>query len=159
MQRNRIEATTVQQFLNGISQELGKVKAMTVGNKQYTPAALTKILSGYVTAANAAQAAKVAYRKAVAEQHALAPSVLALMGELKDYVYATYGDAPAPLAAFGLLPRKARVASAVSKAAAVLKGAATREQRHPKAAAPSVLSTPTSTSVMGGVAGAATPVK
>jgi hypothetical protein len=129
MKSINLKVATVQQFLNGINTQLAKGKSVTIGNQPYTPAVMTSTLSGYITATSATASAKVAYHDAVAAQRAMAPSVLALVRELKEYVYATYGDAPSPLAAFGLLPRKAVVISAAVRAPGVLKGEATRLAR------------------------------
>jgi hypothetical protein len=129
MKSIQLKVATVQQFIVGINTQLAKGKSVTLGNQPYTPTVMVSALSGYVTAVAATAAAKVAYHDAVAKQHALAPSVNALVRELKEYAYATYGDTPSPLAAFGLSPRKAAVISAADKAAGVVKAAATKLAR------------------------------
>jgi hypothetical protein len=152
MKSIKLNAATVQQFVNGINTQLTKGKSVTLGNQPYVPSAMVSTLSGYIAAVNTTAAAKVAYHEAVVAQGAMRPSVLALVRDLKEYAYATYGNAPTPLAAFGLLPRKPPVVSAAERAASAAKAAATRLLR---AQAKLAVSAPTVT--VAAVTGSAAP--
>ena len=133
MRTIKMTAIAVQQYIAGIQQELASAPSVMIDNVVHTPADMVQTLSAFLTAITATTTARLAYRGAVARQKALQPGAIALIRGLHAYVFATYGNTAAPLAAFGILPHKQRVVSAAVKAAAALKAKATYALHHPKA--------------------------
>src|SRR5579872_2547217 len=113
---------------------------VTLGGTSFTADSLIQVLQSLETAMSKVDEAKAAWKDALtvlAEAKAKTdPTVRAY----RSWLAATYGNAPATLAAFGLAPPKARTPmSANAKAIAAAKRTATRAARHtlgPKQKAP-----------------------
>ncbi len=105
--------------------------SFTIGSESFTAANLVQLLQGLADAIAKVDAAKAAWQDALTsldEEHAKVDPVLR---GYQSLLLATYGNAPATLADYGLAPRKGPTPpSADVKAAAVAKRAATRKARH-----------------------------
>ena len=105
--------------------------SFTLGSAAFTAANLVQLLQGLADAIAAADTAKAGWQdalKSMNDEHAKAVPVLRAY---QSVLLATYGNAPATLADYGLAPRKRPTPpSAGAKAAAVVKREATREARH-----------------------------
>ena len=105
--------------------------SFTIGSESFTAANLVQLLQGLADAIAKVDATKAAWQDALSsmdEEHAKVDPVLR---GYQTLLLATYGNAPATLADYGLAPRKGPTPpSADEKAAAVAKRAATRAARH-----------------------------
>ncbi len=105
--------------------------SFTVGSESFTAANLVQLFQGLADAIAKVDAAKAAWQDALTslnDEHAKVDPVLR---GYQSLLLATYGNAPATLADYGLAPRKGPTPpSADVKAAAVAKRAATRTARH-----------------------------
>ncbi len=105
--------------------------SFTLGSAAFTAANLVQLLQGLADAIAAADTAKAGWQdalKSMNDEHAKAVPVLRAY---QSMLLATYGNAPATLADYGLVPRKGPTPPSASvKATAVLKREATRTARH-----------------------------
>jgi hypothetical protein len=101
------------------------------GGATRTVSATTALFQSYVDLRNATLAAQAGARTKLSEEEAEAPPILAVLDEYVAFVRATVGNQPDVLSEFGLAPHKGTgTQSAVQKAAAAVKRAATRKARH-----------------------------
>jgi hypothetical protein len=105
--------------------------SFTLGSATYTAANLVQLFQGLADAIANVDLAKAGWQdalKSMGDAHAKAVPVLRAY---QSWLAATYGNAPATLADYGLAPRKVPTPpSADAKAAAVAKREATRQARH-----------------------------
>src|SRR5579859_3482150 len=105
--------------------------SLTLGGHAYTAHSLIQSLQDLENAISKVDAAKAAWKDALKKMAEAKAKVNPLIRAYSSWIVATYGDAPATLADFGVTPRKGPTPlTADQKALAVAKQAATRAARH-----------------------------
>lgn len=105
--------------------------SFTIGSESFTAANLVQLLQGLADAIAKVDDAKAAWQDALTSLDDEQAKVAPVLRGYRNLLLATYGNAPATLADYGLAPRKGPTPpSADVKAAAVAKRAATRKARH-----------------------------
>ena len=108
---------------------LPNVHAIVEGTT-FTAASAVTLLQARVTAATAAVTSRAAYLAAVKAADAEQTATAATVSGLIEVIYVAFGDDPAALADFGLVPRKKGVMTTAQRLAAEAKAKATRAARH-----------------------------
>jgi len=104
---------------------------LTFGGATYTPAALVQLFQSLDDATTSMDAAKAKWQDALKSQRNTKATVGPVKKAYQSYLVSLYGNAVETLADFGLTPRKAPAPqTAVQKATAAAKRAATRAARH-----------------------------
>jgi hypothetical protein len=123
LRATRLIAGTKQKYPTG-SQKL------SFDNADLTVDEIVGKLQALVDLRSEAETAKAAARTKVAAEQEQLPALLAFMSAYVAYLKAAYGNTPDVLGVFGLPPKKQRSPlTAKAKAAAVVKGEATRTAR------------------------------
>jgi hypothetical protein len=105
--------------------------SFTIGSAAFTAANLVQLFQGLADAIAKVDVAKAGWEDALTSMDAEHAKVVPVLRGYQSLLLATYGNAPATLADYGLAPRKGPTPpSADVKAAAVAKRAATRKARH-----------------------------
>jgi hypothetical protein len=105
--------------------------SFTIGSESFTAANLVQLLQGLADAIAKVDGAKAAWQDALTSLDDEHTKVVLVLRGYQSLLLATYGNAPATLADYGLTPRKGPTPpSADVKAAAVAKRVATRKARH-----------------------------
>jgi hypothetical protein len=118
-----------QAVVAGIAKRIAKPLALS--GTTWSPAAMTAALQGAVTDASNTDAAKAAWRIAVAKGKGSRAQAIKLISAIRAYVKATYGSNAADvLADFDFPPPKIRSVSTQTKANSVAQNKATRAARH-----------------------------
>lgn len=104
---------------------------LTVGGTSFTPQTLVQQLETLANAFSTADTAKANWKGALTDLADTQAKIAPTFKAYRSWVVATYGNAPATLADFGLTPPKARAPLTTDQqAVAVAKRTATREARH-----------------------------
>jgi hypothetical protein len=115
---------------DGLQTHLLGARPITIAGKAYKPADLVKLLQAEIDAANAANAARLAWIAATKSSKQLQRDVAPIKRMLRAYIVTTFGESSAALADFGMSPRKPRKKLTVDeKVQAVDKLRATRAAR------------------------------
>ena len=123
--------TQILAMVAGISKHFATTAQVTIAGANYTPAALTTALMALATLLTDVTTAEASYKAKLATADAQAGALLTLLAASEAFVRATVGSSPDPLHDFGLMPRKVPAPrTAAQKAAAAVKGRATRAARH-----------------------------
>jgi len=135
----------------GVTKYFGSAASVTLRGKAWKPADIDTALGAAIADGNTTDTAKAAWQSAVATGKASRVVALAILAALKALVLATYGDDPKVLGDFAFEPPKPHKVPAATKAAAVVKTKATKQQLGPtgkvqrKKAAKSGAATPAAT--------------
>jgi hypothetical protein len=130
----------------GIQKDLATMPSITLAGVVYTPAALLAILEAYAPVVTALAAAHHQLHACSLSEKALRGQILPILQTLDAFVTNLFGPDPNKLGDFGVVPRKARVESAETRARAVEKARATRAA---KKAALAAIQTPASPPLTG----------
>ena len=104
---------------------------LTLGGETFTAPTLIQTLQSLGDALSMVDTAKASWKDALKNLADVKAKVRPFLGAYRSWVIATYGNAPAILADFGVTPPKARTPlTADQKAAAVAKRDATRAASH-----------------------------
>jgi hypothetical protein len=104
---------------------------LTFGGATYTDAAIVQALQSLSDATAAADAAQADWQDALKTMRAVRAKVGPVIRAYRSWLVATYGDAPALLADYGVTPPKARTPlTTEQQAEALAKRKATRAARH-----------------------------
>jgi hypothetical protein len=104
---------------------------LTLGGQSFTQQALVQVLQSLGNALSTVDMAKASWQSALSDLGDTQAKVAPTLKAYRAWIVATYGNAPATLADFGLTPPKAPTPmTAEEKAAAVAKRTATRAARH-----------------------------
>ena len=104
---------------------------LTLDGQSFTAQTLVQTLQSLGDALSLVDTAKANWKDALKHLADVKAKVRPILGAYRSWVVATYGNAPAMLAYFGLTPAKARTPlTAEQKVAAVAKREATRAARH-----------------------------
>jgi hypothetical protein len=105
--------------------------AFTLGSEAYTTATLVQLLQGLAEAIANVDTTRAAWQDALASADDEQAKAVPVLRAYQSMLLATYGNAPATLADYGLVPHKGPTPPSASvKATAVLKREATRTARH-----------------------------
>jgi hypothetical protein len=118
------------QGIVGIRKHFASVPTIPLGGTPTTPNDAIATLQGTIDAVDAAGAAEQAFRGAVAAQNAAIEKGTGLLTDLKTLVKSQLGSSEGVLGDFGFSNPKRQTPDEATKAAAVVKRAATREARH-----------------------------
>jgi hypothetical protein len=118
------------QGIAGIRKHFASVPTILLGGTPTTPNDATATLQGTIDAVDAADAAEQAFHSAVAAQNAAIAKGTGLLTDLKTLVKSQLGSSEGVLGDFGFSNPKRQTPDEATKAAAVVKRAATREARH-----------------------------
>jgi hypothetical protein len=114
----------------GIQKHYGSAPEIVLHGESFAPADVMKILQDQIDGADAVAAAKAAFHRAVAAQHAADAEANALFLALKTRVMSDFKNRAEVLAEMGMsLPQK-RTPDVATMAEAAAKRAATRKARH-----------------------------
>ncbi len=131
---SRITKVTVSESVRGLiagTQKHPPNGQLTLGGQPFTTQALVQVLQDMGNALSAVDTSKASWKDALKNLADVKAKVDPTIGAYRSWVLATYGNAPATLADFGLTPPKARTPMTVEqKAAAGAKREATRAARH-----------------------------
>ena len=131
---SRITKVTVSESVRGLiagTQKHPPSGPLTLGGQPFTAQSLVQVLQDMGSALSAVDTAKASWKDALKNLDDVKAKVDPTLGAYRSWVLATYGNAPATLADFGLTPPKARTPMTVEqKAAAGAKREATRAARH-----------------------------
>jgi hypothetical protein len=105
--------------------------SFTLGSEAYTAATLVQLLQGLAEAIANVDTTRAAWQDALASADDEQAKAVPVLRAYQSMLLATYGNAPATLADYGLVPHKGPTPPSASvKATAVLKREATRTARH-----------------------------
>jgi hypothetical protein len=119
----------LRQAIAGIRKHFASAPTIVLGGTPTTPTEAIATLEGAINAIDAAVAAKQAFHGAVAAQHAAITKGDALLKELKTLVQSQLGSSGGVLGDFGFTTPTRQTPTEATKAAAVVKRAATRKAR------------------------------
>jgi len=123
-------AQHVRDFIAG-TQKHSPNGQLTLGGETFTAQTLIQTLQSLGDALSTVDTAKASWKDALKNLADVKAKVRPILGAYHSWVVATYGNAPAMLADFGIAPPKARTPlSADQQVAAVAKREATRAARH-----------------------------
>jgi len=127
-------AVRAEQYSEGTTKRFPNVAlVLTIGGTQYTVAAVQANLQELVSLRAATVAAQTAAKKAVADERARRPALVAFLQAYGAYLRGTFGNAADALADFDIAPKKPPTPlTAEQKTAAKAKAKATREARGTK---------------------------
>jgi hypothetical protein len=104
---------------------------LTLGGQSFTEQTLVQVLQSLGNALSAVDTAKASWQSAISNLGDTQAKVGPTLKAYRAWIVATYGNAPATLADFGLTPPKAPTPMTTEeKAAAIAKRTATRAARH-----------------------------
>jgi hypothetical protein len=104
---------------------------LSLGGRAFTAQSLLQFLQDMENAISQVDTAKASWKDALKSLADMKSTDGPILGAYRSWIVATYGNAPATLADFGLAPPKVRTPqTADQKAVAVAKRAATRTARH-----------------------------
>ena len=128
--RNRVEvAGADQQAIQGVNQDLQGMPLLYLAKQIFTPQSLAQRIQQRIDAANAIDAAKAAWLKAITDYEAIDGGTDLVLRDLRRLVIGAFGEDSPKLADFGFsAPKKAQWSEA-TKAQAVANRAATRKAR------------------------------
>lgn len=115
-------------IMSGVNHNI--IASILLGGQSTTAPQIVAVFTAAIQANTDLDAAKQAYQQKLAGQQAAFVTAHALEGNLKSYVYGAYGKQNPIVAEFGFPIGKATVKSALVKAGAAIKSAATRVARH-----------------------------
>jgi hypothetical protein len=118
------------QLIAGTAKHLASTPNIVLSGSSFTPDQITSKLQQLVNLRADAEAAKAAAAAKIATEKAQAPALIALLSECESFAKVTFGSSPDVLADFGIAPKTSAAPTAETKAAAVVKRAATRAARH-----------------------------
>jgi hypothetical protein len=120
-------------IVSGVQKHFPSGQMSLAGQTFNVPTDLVNLLQADINATDATDKARAAWLATVQTQTDSHAKVAPVLRSLKAQVFAQFGDtqdAATTLADFGYSPRKVRARSADKKAAAAVKGRATRAARH-----------------------------
>ena len=117
-------------MIDGVQKFLSQFASLPVGSQTLTPADIVKVFQDRITLGKAAQTAEAARAAAVKADRDERARTSALVQALRRIVLGMFAQTPDTLAVFGLKALKAAKTKVDVKAAAVVKGKATRTARH-----------------------------
>jgi hypothetical protein len=123
-------AATAKQLIAGAAKRLTGTTPIVLAGSSYTPDQITSKLQQLVNLRSAVDAAQASSRARITEENTQAPSLIALVSDLRAYVRVTFRDSPEALADFGITPKARVPLTGEAKALATAKRAATRAARH-----------------------------
>jgi hypothetical protein len=129
---NTAVVATAKQLIAGTAKHLGSGTAVTFLGGSYTATDLTAKLQLVVSAQSDVDAANATAKAKLAARQTVMASVRPLIGALRAYIKAVYGNQPDVLADFGIHPKTRAAPTAVTVATAVVKRKATRAARGTK---------------------------
>jgi hypothetical protein len=118
-----------QQALEGVRKNLHAMSILYLGGRVFTPPTLEALILMRVDAANAIEASKVAWQKAIVAYADLADETDVVLRDLKRFVIGAFGEESPKLEDFGYSPPKRGQMSEETVRAAAAKRAATRRAR------------------------------
>ncbi len=118
------------QAMTGIRKHFASAPTIALGGTPTTPTDAIATLQGSIDAIDAAGAAEQAFHGAVTAQNAAVAKGNSLITDLKTLVHNQLGSSEGVLGDFGFSSPKRQAPDEATKAAAVVKRAATREARH-----------------------------
>ena len=128
---NRLkEQASNQALINGLTKHAATIPLILVGGQSLTNTQMVATLQGRLAHANAALSPRAAWQSAVKADQDDRTKTGALISGLRKVVSVAFAGEIDTLADFGLIPPKKHVISPEKKAAAALKGKATRAARH-----------------------------
>jgi hypothetical protein len=128
---NRLkEQASNQALINGLTKHAATIPLILVGGQSLTNTQMVATLQGRLAHANAALSTRAAWQSAVKADQDDRTKTGALISGLRKVVSVAFAGEIDTLADFGLIPPKKHVISPEKKAAAALKGKATRAARH-----------------------------
>jgi hypothetical protein len=117
--------------ISGVDEHLASTASLMLNGVAFTPATLKAVLQKGIDAANAADLARAAWQKTVADGRAAQAEASSVLRALRGYLVAVHGGGAVDLLAdFGFKPPKSTKVPVQTKAEAVAKTAATRAARH-----------------------------
>ena len=119
-----------QAMIDGVRKYLTQLASMPVGSQVMTPADMVKVFQDRLDAGKAVLSADAARAAAIKADRDLRAKTAALAQASRRIVLGMFQQSPDTLAVFGLKVPKAGKAKVAVKAAAVVKGKATRTARH-----------------------------
>ena len=123
-------ATRIRDLIAG-TQKHPPAGPLTIDGQEYTAASLAQELQSLDDALSAADSANAAWKDALQNLTKVNAKVSPIVSAYRTWILATFGNAPATLADYGMTPRKVRTPpTAKQTAQAVAKREATRAARH-----------------------------
>jgi hypothetical protein len=119
-----------QAMIDGVQKFLSQLASLPVGSQTMTPADIVKVFQDRLTLGKAAQTAEAARAAAVKADRDERARTAALVQAFRRIVLGMFAQTPDTLAVFGLKAPKAGKKKVAVKAAAVVKGKATRTARN-----------------------------
>jgi hypothetical protein len=118
-----------QQIIEGIRGDLLGMTTLYLGGRTFTPQTLEQFIQIRIDAASAIAEARAAWLKTIADYEGIDADTRIVVRDLQRLVVGAFGDQSPKLAHFGFTPEKKPAWSEETKAAAVVKRAATRAAR------------------------------
>ena len=119
---------SIQKLIAGLTKHFAD-HTFTFSGRQLKTADVVTKLQSYLGLLERAEAERSSWRVALQAVDDVKPETEALIVNIHDFVKATFGPASVEVADFGMMPRQPN-RSVANKAAAIVKGAATRVARH-----------------------------
>ena len=124
-----ITIVLIQKLIAGLAKHFNG-QTLTIAGSQLKTADIQTQLQSYLTALQAEDTARAAWKASVQSVDALKPATHALIVNLLGFLRTAFGATSATLLDFGLTPRPPSKRTVANKAVAIEKAQATRDVRH-----------------------------